>query len=279
MRENPIVQRILTFLRRVGAIIIAVLTLALLTLLVLLPRTIGEALDTVNGFLRLLILVAADGALLYFIYRQVRALSGADQTALLIHSGGSITELTPQSLQDRLQKAVQAVDGVMANTVQVEPVRGRAKLALTVSVKNQVTNLPALQKEIVKAIQKTVRQELGVALAGQPIIQMSMVDAAQPTTPMPSTSATDHDLPAPEVKRDEHEHKGLGIFRRERPEHQDEETPTKAGADTQVVEIAVPDDNTAIANPALPAKDVDSPAFDVTPLNDDKPKPENPATE
>lgn len=285
MRENPIVQRIVTFFRRVGAIILAVLTLALLTLLMLFPRTMGEALDGMNGFLRLLIVVAADGALLYLIYRQVRALSGVDQSALLLRSGGAITELTSQSLQDRLQKAVQAVNGVVANTVHVEAVRGRAKLTLTVSVKSQVTNLPALQKEIVKAIDTTVRQELGVALAGQPMLQMSMVDAAQPTVPAAPSNTTPpstvvdagHAVPTPDDKVDEH--KGLGIFRRERPPHTDEKAPAEDLPDAPLVEIAASKDPTPIAHPAVPTSDVDAPASDATPSTDDKPKASNPATE
>lgn len=216
MRDIKIIDRILTFLRRVGLIIAAVLALAVITLLLLFPTQVGDALDAINGFLRLVLIIALDAGLLYLIYMQIRALSGANHDGLIVKTGDSVTEINAESVQERIQKAISDVPNVAGVTVKVLPVRGRAKVALNVNAHDSVRDLPAMQKEIDKALHQTVRKQLGIALAGRPHIQIDILEGVTaPLSPPPVQPPSALTPSTEKVDKGLSEHKSSGMPQRE----------------------------------------------------------------
>jgi hypothetical protein len=130
---------------------------------------------TPGGRLLLAVLaVALDVALgLLLLYELRRTKDGA-----LVQVRGSVAVVSPESIQAQVRHAVSALEGLLDVTVSVRPkASGRVELTLDVLAEPEMKIAPKVT-EIAKTVREVTRDNLGLRLAGGPIIHLELASPA-----------------------------------------------------------------------------------------------------
>lgn len=190
----------------------------------------------------------------------------------MVRRADAITDVSVESARERVLSVISAVPDVVAVDARVQAVRGRAFIELDVAVDNRITDLPGKQREIDRALKQVIHKQLGLLMADRPRVHVELKskDAPKPAAPAPVVpppaveskpepekartglfgsadrkSEEQTDLRAPEVPKtpahheDEGQHKGLGIFRRHRPEEEVVKEPEDNAVNVEAARSAV----------------------------------------
>lgn len=161
--------------RRISVLLLSlILSLVLFWGLVYPQSVIGVigSLSEVSPLLRLVIAILVALLLMALAFFQVRPDPRAKINGLVMRASGAITEVNVESARERIVKAVQDVADVLETDVRVKAVKGRAELALDVTVLGYDIDLPQKQKEINRALNQVINKQLGLRMAGQPRVHI-----------------------------------------------------------------------------------------------------------
>jgi hypothetical protein len=168
--------------------LIALLLIALLTVLLLVPETVVEVLGRLREVqfpLRLaLVLVIYLIALVIFSIR-LRLTPRGKSDALTVRTSDSVASVTVESVRERVLKTVSEVPGVASVAAQVKSVGGRADIDLNVTTSDDKLNIPEKQREISRVLDQVIKKQLGLQMVGRPRIniQLGRPEAPKPVAP------------------------------------------------------------------------------------------------
>ncbi len=170
-------MKILNVISRVLGSVLGLLAIAFLTVLLIAPRSVADALLRLEDVLLIvrvgIVLVLYVLALLY-LYTRLRFTPRANSDMLHVRTSGAIASLTVDSVRERILKAVSAVPGVSEVSAQLKSLGGNADIELQITTASDQINIPEKQREISHAIEQVIKKQLGIALAGRPRITMKL---------------------------------------------------------------------------------------------------------
>lgn len=196
----------MNFLGRILLLLLTILVIAVLTVFLLSPTTIGNwsgNISEISPVLRVIVAVLLDLVLLVLLFTQFRAARQPESTGLMMRATGTVTEVSVESARDRILKAISDVPDVVSVDAQVQPVRGRADIELDVEVLGEDVRLPDKQKDIDRALKQVINKQLGLHMAGRPRVHIRL-HREKPIvrTPVPKEIPTVA-APLPEIERRE----------------------------------------------------------------------------
>jgi hypothetical protein len=169
-----------------AAVLIAVLTVVLLA-----PEAVTDFIENLGVFVRLLIVVAMYGIVVFVGYRQWKN-GWRSNDGLAVTASGGVTRVSLDSARDQILKAAQDIPGVSVVKGDVESHRGKVFVRLDVSVKGGTLNLPEKQKEINDALTRVVEKELGIEFAQRPLVQINLEGkSSAPVEPVDNVKKVD----------------------------------------------------------------------------------------
>ncbi|HVO42056.1 MAG TPA: hypothetical protein VMT34_05525 [Aggregatilineales bacterium] len=202
-----------TLLETVPRILAAIFIGTTMTLLLLFPRVINELADvmgTVPTFadtlIHIVIAVVIDALLLYLavILPWRRARRSWDMAGLIVEKGQGRAYLDIESARQQIYAAVVRVPDIQRAEVTIDNVEGRAAVKLAV-VSSPTINAPRKKADLRREIQKVLEDQLGIRLAGEPTISISLTPlneersgvTVSPPSPAPAPASVREPAPAP----------------------------------------------------------------------------------
>ncbi len=151
--------------------------------------------------LQLLVALLIDALLISLIYRLLRP---QRSEGLMVRVRGARTEVSIDSVQRQINARVNEVPDVIAAQAEVAAENGNARISLRVRARADIV-VPEKQKEITRVLKQLVEKQLGLRLAGPPIVHINLVEeeegeapaAAEPTAAIELPPAP---RPVPEAK-------------------------------------------------------------------------------
>lgn len=171
-----------------------VVVVAIITVLLLAPDTVVRFVQNIADLhivARLFLVIVLYGLGLLAAYAQFRLAERRPHKGLAVKASGAETALSVESARERILKAVSEVPGVAEARADIKPVRGRADITLDVVVDNKEANIPEKQKEILRALDKVVKKQLGLMMAGRPTVQISFGAGAASSPPAQAAAELD----------------------------------------------------------------------------------------
>lgn len=171
------------FLRRFVLILIGILLAMLVGVLLMSPETIVSFANSIAGMTvtaRAVIAIALIALILTAIFLLVRPGPRVQASGLIVRSGGALTDISVESVRERVLKAVREIDAVRSVDGQVTALQGKASIELDVIVEGEHINVPEKQKEIDRSLEQVVNKQLGLTMAGKPRVHIQLVDVAEP---------------------------------------------------------------------------------------------------
>lgn len=192
-----IIARLLLFL-------LALLLVAFLTVLLITPTTIVDALARLEQVVfaaRVALVVIMYLVILGLLYARLRYNPKTESDTLAVNASGAIAAVTVESVKERVLKTVGEVPGVASVTAQLKSIRGKADIDLHVTTADDKVNIPEKQKEINRALEQVIKKQLGLQMAGRPRINIQLGSVKLPTpvatTPAPTPVVIPSTPPAP----------------------------------------------------------------------------------
>jgi hypothetical protein len=201
-------------------ILAAIFVGATVTLFVVFPRVVNELANLLGQMgdpIELLPALVHSGVALlidfllgyFFVVRPLqhfRRSRGA--RGLIVRKGQGVAFMDTESVRQQIYAAISRIDAVKRTEVSVNNDLGRAEIQLNVLADNQI-NAAKKKQEIRRETKKVVEDQLGIALAGEPMINMRLEPIAAevpyavppevPYTP-PASQPKPAETPRPEPK-------------------------------------------------------------------------------
>lgn len=169
-------QAVLEQLKRVLFWGVVGLLLVALTVLLIKPIAITDAVNSISGLVRFLLLIviyALVGGIGYYRLQDIRR--GQQISGLVVKTpSGVLAELSVESAREQILKAVRRLKSVISANAVVKARRGRAVIALNVVMTGDDLSLPEQQNEIHNVLDKVVRKQLGLRIAESPIVRIRL---------------------------------------------------------------------------------------------------------
>jgi hypothetical protein len=160
-----------------------VLTIPLITLLLTFPEfslmqaklSIGyleaqlDSLDSSNRLIMIAVAVGLDLVILGLLFANLRR-PPRERAPIRLKKGG-VAEVTFHAISQRIRANVGELSGVVEVIPYIEAPRRRVFITLDVAIDNH-TNVPQTASEIVRIVQQTVGEDMGLAMAGKPAIHI-----------------------------------------------------------------------------------------------------------
>jgi hypothetical protein len=204
-------------------ILAAIFIGATVTLFVVFPRVVnelanllgqmGDPLELLPALIHSGVALLIDFLLGYFFvvrplqrFRRSRGARG-----LIVRKGQGVAFMDTESVRQQIYAAISKIDAVKRTEVSVTNDLGRAEIQLNILADNQI-NAAKKKQEIRRETKKIVEDQLGIALAGEPVINMRLepiagevpyaVPPEAPYTPPASQTkpAVQTEVPKPEPK-------------------------------------------------------------------------------
>lgn len=168
---------------KIITIITLVLTLPLITLLLAFPEfalaqarlgidSLEALLATFVGNERLIMIAIAVGldlVILGLLFANLRR-PPRERAPIRLKKGG-VAEVTFHAISQRIRANVSELSGVVEVIPYIEAPRRRVFITLDVAIDNHA-NVPETAAEIVRVVQQTVEEDMGLAMAGKPAIRI-----------------------------------------------------------------------------------------------------------
>lgn len=164
-----------------GAIFVGVTA----TLFIVFPRVVnwladrlgnmGDPLDVGQALIHWAVALVINIVLLYyFVFRPLQRLRQARRAqGLIVGRGQGVAYVDTESARQQVYSAVVALPAVQRTEVTVGNNQGRAEVQLNVLVDREI-NAAKKKQEIRREIKKTLEDQLGVGLAGEPVINIRL---------------------------------------------------------------------------------------------------------
>lgn len=165
-------------IERILLALVGLLLITLITVFFMAPEVLNnilEGLQNVNIVLRLAVVLVLDVLILAFVYSRLRS-PRVTVEGLVVKAPGAITDIGIESARARILNGVQAVPNVIAADVNLEAVRGKAKIDLNVTVRDSNVNVPRKHQEISQALKQVINKQLGLSMLGQPRVHIHLDD-------------------------------------------------------------------------------------------------------
>ncbi|MBN1246918.1 MAG: alkaline shock response membrane anchor protein AmaP [Anaerolineae bacterium] len=177
----------LNTLNRVVIVIVCLLLIAGLTALFLLPQIVLEGLgrwmlDWGNYFYGLdpwvrlgigvILAIVVDLVLLLVIFFEVRR--SRNRFIRVQQVAGGMANISIESVVELLQHRLDPLPGVIEVTPRIQAKGNRVSARVEAGV-NRGTNVPQTANQLIKTIQSVLTDELGLQIAGQPEVQVTVV--------------------------------------------------------------------------------------------------------
>lgn len=160
----------------------------------------GDPLDVGQALVHWAVALIINLALIYFyVFRPLQRLRQARRAqGLIVRRGQGVAYVDAESARQQVYGAVSALPAVQRVEVTVGNSQGRAEVQLNVLVDREI-HAAKKKQEIRREIKKVVEDQLGVALAGEPVINIRLtplgtdipyaVTTEAPYTPPPARPA------------------------------------------------------------------------------------------
>lgn len=204
----------MNLLRRLLVLIYGLALLALVTVALLFPEVIANALlafgDT-SQTARAIVVAVIDLAIVIALFLVIRSPRREELDGLIVKTPGARADINIASARDLILKAVRDVPNVVSAEAKLTAPAGRADIDLAVEVVGSDVNVPNKQREIDRALRQVALKQLGLQLATQPRVHIQLVteeelrarEAAFQPHPLPpeppAASARETWTPAPAV--------------------------------------------------------------------------------
>ncbi len=203
----------MNLLRRFLLLIYGLALLALVTVSLLFPDTVANALltlGTTSPTARGIVVAVIDVAIVIALFLLIRSPRRENVDGLIVKTPGARADINISSARDLILKAVRDVPNVVSAEVKLTAPQGKADIDLAVEVAGSNVNVPNKQREIDRALRQVALKQLGLQLANQPRVHIQLVteeelrareEAARPLPPPPPvtpvTRAPETWTPAP----------------------------------------------------------------------------------
>lgn len=175
------------FITRLLVVIALIGMLVLMTLFLVTPQIIIDIatqlqeVPAINRALQIAVAVILDAALLMLIWRILRP----RKEELIVQARGAKTAVSADSVQRQINTRIAQVSDVLHVHTEVEVTKGAAQVTLNVRSRPDI-NIPDKQRELSRVLRQMVEKQMGLKLAGQPIIHIALAtdeyDAADSVT-------------------------------------------------------------------------------------------------
>lgn len=168
----------MSLLRRISLILLGLLLVVIVTLVLLVPDLlvrIGTSLAQISPIIRTALVIVANVLILAVLYLQIRPTPRANSNGLIVKASGVLADVSPESAQQRIVKAVRSVQNVVSADAKLETISGKADIEMDVGVVGDNVNVPQKQKEIDRALRQVVLKQLGLQLASRPRIHIQLL--------------------------------------------------------------------------------------------------------
>jgi hypothetical protein len=211
-------MKLLDTLNRVVIVVVCLILIAALTALFLLPQIVLEGLgrwmlDWGNYFygmdpwvrlgIGVVLAIVVDLALLLVIFFEVRR--GRSRFIRVQQVAGGMANISIDSVVELLEHRLDPLPGVIEVTPRIRAKGNRVSARVEAGV-NRGTNVPQTANLLIKTIQSVLTDELGLQIAGEPEVQVTVVrqrgEGADAAPPPPTTTfkPTPPPLEAPEAE-------------------------------------------------------------------------------
>ncbi len=163
----------MSLIRRVLLALGVILLVLVVAVLLTAPQLIADLLAGLNAVplaVRILLAVLIDALLLVALGRQLRQ---KPTEGLVVRARGVKAEVNIDSVQRQLNARVEEVPDVLAVQTEVAADNGNARIALRVRTRPDIV-VPEKQKEITRVLRQVVEKQLGLRLAGAPVVHISL---------------------------------------------------------------------------------------------------------
>ncbi len=164
-------QRIGGIARRVVWGVVGVIIGLFWLIFLLVPHSLAEVVMSWPMLLRVLIVIAIELLLSWFLYLRLRR-EPLDSTVFSTQASGSINEIGVESVGERLKTVVEKLADIVVANMTISNVGGRADVEMDVTLVNRDINLPEKERELNRTIQQVIQKQLGLQLAGTPRIYL-----------------------------------------------------------------------------------------------------------
>lgn len=168
----------MNFLRRFAILLYGLALLALVSVVLLFPETVADALRSlagVNSTIRAAIAIVVGFIILIALFIMIRAPRFNNQDGLIVKTPGALADVGIASARERILKAVEAVPNVVSADMKLSGIQGKADIDLSVEVAGSNINVPNKQREIDRALKQVTLKQLGLQLASRPRVHIQLV--------------------------------------------------------------------------------------------------------
>jgi hypothetical protein len=207
-------MKFVTTLNRVVIVIVCLASIAALTALFVLPQIVliaagqwmldwGSYIQNIDPWVRLgtgvAIAVVIDIALAIVIILEIRR--PRSRFLRVQQVAGGIAKISTDSVVELLQHRLEPLPGIIRVTPKIRAKGNRVTAWVDAGVARG-TNVPQTANQLIEVIQSVLTEELGLLIAGQPEVQVTVVQptSAEPAGAAPTSSALASSAPAPSVR-------------------------------------------------------------------------------
>lgn len=161
------------FLNRLLTLVGVILLVLAITVLLAAPQALADLVNRIHDIqplVRVLLAVLLDALLLTWLYRR---LSIRPREGLVVRARGVKAEVNIDSVQRQINTRVDEVADVIAVQTEVLAEKGGAQITLHVRTQPDIV-VPEKQKEITRVLKQVVEKQMGLRLAGPPVIHIAL---------------------------------------------------------------------------------------------------------
>lgn len=201
----------MNLLRRLLVLIYGLALLALVSVALLFPDVVANALltlGTISPTARAIAVAVIDLAIVIALFLLIRAPRREEMDGLIVKTQGARADINITSARELILKAVRDVPNVVSADAKLTAPAGKADIDMAVEVVGDNVNIPNKQREIDRALRQVALKQLGLQLATQPRVHIQLVteqelrareEAARPQPLPPPPPARETWTPAPAV--------------------------------------------------------------------------------
>ncbi len=169
-------------LNRLLAVLFLILILVSATLVLVAPElatqateALIQAIGNIHVLVRLAVVLVVDAVALILLYYQLRRVP---TNKAIIRVRGTEAEISCESIEAQLHKSVSDLDNLLDVNIEVRPAaRGRVRIQLDVLAAPEVLVADKV-KEINKVVRDVAKGNLGLKIAGAPVIHVELASPA-----------------------------------------------------------------------------------------------------